>query len=438
MTIVAVVIYDRFDNLKRWIDAWRQCEQGDSEFVIIHNYKNREDYLKYKRYCVDRGIKYVPRENVGYDIGAFQDVCMERLHGFNNNWDKLLWITDDFLPMNKEFVRMYTEPLIRGVGVVCTEISREVKMHIRTSGFCITKETSKRITFPSKRVIDKGECYAFEHRDPNINFLEQIKKMKLQAIQVARNLSYSPLWDTEQWARLKRMDEFEALFYGAQKDGKVTVICPVYNTFPEIISSMINQTYRNWELILVHDGPNTTKLRELILTINDSRINYNEHPIRKGKWGHFYRKHYLNEIKEGRIAPNTTYILITNADNHLVPSFLDTMVKEFEKNKETIGVYCSHMVHSYLSPQQTTFIPAQSTSAPSLTWKNYQWGIIPCKLERGYIDCSGIIMRKEAACEVGWRDIESHSSDWTYISDVINKYGEDKFVKVDGCLLVHN
>jgi len=66
------------------------------------------------------------------------------------------------------------------------------------------------------------------------------------------------------------------------------------------------------------------------------------------------------------------------------------------------------------------------------------WQVIPCSLRLGFIDCAGVMARKDVAHEVGWRDTQSHSSDWTYFNDIIQKYGADKWTKVQGCLLIHN
>ena len=54
-TIVAIIVYDRLDNMKRWIDCWSQCDQSQAELVIIHNFKTYEDVAIYKSYCEEQG-----------------------------------------------------------------------------------------------------------------------------------------------------------------------------------------------------------------------------------------------------------------------------------------------------------------------------------------------------------------------------------------------
>ena len=56
----------------------------------------------------------------------------------------------------------------------------------------------------------------------------------------------------------------------------VSIIMPSYNTAPyikETIQSVLDQTYTNWELIIVDDC-STDNTEEVLATINDSRIRY--------------------------------------------------------------------------------------------------------------------------------------------------------------------
>jgi len=432
---VVIIIYNRLNNLKRWIDCWKQSNQEGAELIVIHNIDREVSVREFKNVCDAENIKYIQRENIGYDIGVFQDVCKERLSGFDNNWDKLLWITDDVIPMTKDFLKTFLQKSQENENaVICTEISNQIRPHIRTTGFLISKSASKKLFFPVERIYTKLECYSFEHGEEN-NFLLQIQKLGMEAIIVEPILANSPLWDTEIRSYLGRTEEFNSVF---KKDlsEKVTFICPVYNTYPEIVSSLINQTHKNWKLLLIHDGKNETGLKKIISTIGDERITYIEFAERKGYWGHFYRQCGLKNMDI--ISPNTDYVVITNADNHHVPTYIETLLTGFKENPNAVATYCSKMVHSYLAPQQTTVLNYGQVSADNLKWDNYKYGVIDCKLQLGYIDCAGVMIKKSAACSVGWRDIKSHSSDWTYFDDIIKKYGASKWIKVSGCLLIHN
>lgn len=435
--IVAVIIYDRFNNLKLWIDIWNQSDKENSELVIIHNYKNEEDRRIYKNYCIDNEVKCISRQNVGMDIGAMQDVFMQRLKGFNNAWDYLLWVTDDTIPIHKNFIQQYIKKFkeLNKVGVVALEISNEVKRHIRTSGFMIRKDCSLKIIFEANPIKTKNDCYQFEHRSRN-SFLEQVNRMGLIAVDVSPKLKTAPLWDTEIRAYLNRWNEFDKNFNDIQRTkDKVIIICPIYNSFPQIISSLICQTHKNWNLVLIHDGKASEQLKYMIGMYGDSRIIFLESEERKGNWGHFYRQFGIDNIDN--LVADAEYVVITNADNYHVPPYLEKMIEGFN-NREIVATYCSAMVHSYISNQQVTHLDVGQTSSTELKWEQYNFGVLQCKLERGYIDCAGIMVKKECAQKVGWNDIVTHSSDWTYISDIIKEYGENRINKVNGCLLVHN
>lgn len=207
MNIIAVIVHDRLDNLKEWIRCYKLSETKDSELVIIHNFKSEGDISIYKDVCDKENIKYIQRINIGFDIGAFQDVCKERLEGFPNNWKYLLWSADDTIPMYKKFIPSFLEVIQKhNVGIACIEISNEVKRHIRTSGFMISKEISKRLVFPADPILSKNHCYEFEHRSKYALF-EQILRMHKKVLQVSPTLMVSHLWDTDHRKNLNRWEE---------------------------------------------------------------------------------------------------------------------------------------------------------------------------------------------------------------------------------------
>lgn len=416
MLKVVVVVYNRFENIKNWLECWQKCDQMGAELVVIHNYDNVGDTKKYRDLCLQHQVTYVPRQNKGFDIGAFQDVCAERLYGFENNWSMLFWITDDTIIMRKDFLSVFVDPMNRdkSIGITCAEISNERSIHIRTSGFCIRKETAVKLKFPVDPVLTKQHCYQFEHIGDS-TLIKQIKLMGLKVIQPLK-IENGVVWDIGHRKSLNRYQEHNKVFSNAlTKNDKVTFICPVYNSFPEIISSLICQTHKNWELLLIHDGPNETGLKKTVESFNDQRITYIEREKRVGNWGHAIRKWALEEIKNNKLALNTDYVVVTNGDNYHTPTYCEYLLNGFYQNKNAVGVFCDKMVHSYVA-----------------------WDVINCSFKRGFIDCAGVMIKKEAACSVGWNDVVSHSSDWTYFEDIAKKYGANNFFKIKGCLLIHN
>jgi len=397
-TVVAIIVYNRFENIERWINCWAKCDQTDAELVVIQSVDRYEE-TPIQNLCKVTKTKYVRRLNKGMDIGAFAQVCRGEIRNFPD-FDRLLWITDDVIPMRKDFVKWFT----KGNGLNCMEIaSKNAPLHVRTTGFCITKEIASKLVFG--KLETKMDCYDFEHRGKDTLML-QVQRMGYMVEQVEA-LATSPLWDTGNRAYLKRMLEHLIEFKEPQSD-KVTVICPIYNSYPYIISSMLGQTHENWELLLIHDGPNETYLKRVVDSMADSRVKYWETKRKSGNWGHKMRSEEIQKL------PTNGYVLITNADNYHVPAYLEKMLQGFNSEK-IVATYCSKMVHSYIG-----------------------WGVIDCRLERGYIDCAGVLIRNDVAKRVGWKDIESHSADWFFFNDIAKVYGASSFNRVEGCLLIHN
>lgn len=394
-TVVSIVVYNRYSNIKRWITCWQQCKLK-GELVIVHNHYGDQTLMqKFKTLCDDNKIKYVPRDAPGFDIGAFMDVCKQRLTGFPD-YDYLLWCTDDCLPMQKDFITPFIDKIKQpGVGLSCMQISTTTQApHVRTTGFCISKEVAAKITFPVDPIKTKQDCYLFEHRAKD-TFTNQIRAMGLSCEQVAPNET-SPLWDTGYHLRLDRKAEHEKVFGSPI----VTFVCTIYKQYPQIISSLLMQTNPNWELWLIHNGPGKCAIPD------DKRIKFIQTEVNTENYGHQNRRDFLQKVE-------TEFCVITNADNWYSPPFVENMLRGFKP--ETVATYSEKMAHSYIN-----------------------WGIINCRPERGFIDCGSVMLRTEEAKAVGFNDVLSHSADWTFFNDIIKRHGKQSFQEVKGMLFVHN
>ncbi len=368
------------------------------------------------------GITYINRPNIGFDIACLQDVCRERLPGLPNNWERLLWCTDDIFPMRTDFLTPFWSKLTGDVGCAAMEISKEKRMHIRTTGFAITKAVANQLTFPADPVTTKQQCYSFEHLSPGQNMLDQINTMGLKTVW-ATPREVSPLFDTGYTRRLKHRWADHVKLFGEVEgapavanrfnqrtqppvppgDGKVTIIAPMYGANTQIVSALQNQTFTNWELWLIHDGP----MLDNVQLVDDVRIRYKETPVHQGKWGHYIRRDYLQQV-------TTEYVLITNPDNYYMPKFLEKAVNTLSQYQKSVAAYCAQIVHNYTD-----------------------YKVMNCSLRRGFIDCGQVLLRTKEAQAVGWNSLE-HSSDWFFFNDIATKYGRDKFITFNGCHFVHN
>jgi hypothetical protein len=103
--IISLLVHDRYNNLEKWLHCWNKSNHHDFELVVIHNTDIEQP--EYKLLCEQYGIKYIKRANIGFDSAPFQDICLERLQDFDNDWNLLMWVTDDWFPINKNFIKQY-------------------------------------------------------------------------------------------------------------------------------------------------------------------------------------------------------------------------------------------------------------------------------------------------------------------------------------------
>jgi len=118
-------------------------------------------------------------------------------------------------------------------------------------------------------------------------------------------------------------------------DKKISVIIPVYNVkdyIEKCVGSVLNQTYKNLEIILVDDG-STDKSGDLCdaLSLRDNRIKV----IHKANGG-------LSSARNaGLDAATGDYIGFIDSDDYIAADFYETLIAESVDN-ETIA--CSHIV----------------------------------------------------------------------------------------------
>ncbi len=120
---------------------------------------------------------------------------------------------------------------------------------------------------------------------------------------------------------------------------KVSVVIPTYNrsnTISCAIKSVLNQTYQNFEIIVVDDSPND-ETEKVIKSFNDKRIKYI----------HNKKKSNLPKARNQGVResdPNSKYIAFLDDDDEWLPQFLEKTVEKLESHPELIGVCPDHLV----------------------------------------------------------------------------------------------
>lgn len=123
----------------------------------------------------------------------------------------------------------------------------------------------------------------------------------------------------------------------ANERKKVSIVLPVYNGANHIansINSIINQTYRNWELIIVNDC-STDKTLQICneFTHNDNRIKLfsNEKNLK-----------LPNSLNIGFEVATGDYYTWTSDDNMYKPNAIETLVHAMEQYPDAVMVYADY------------------------------------------------------------------------------------------------
>jgi glycosyltransferase involved in cell wall biosynthesis len=107
----------------------------------------------------------------------------------------------------------------------------------------------------------------------------------------------------------------------------ISITMPVYNAekyLKESIESILNQTYKSFELILVNDA-STDRSKELILSFTDPRIRYFENPVNLG---------IVKTRNKGLSLSKGKYIAIMDNDDISFPNRLEKQVEFLESNAD--------------------------------------------------------------------------------------------------------
>lgn len=115
---------------------------------------------------------------------------------------------------------------------------------------------------------------------------------------------------------------------------KVSVLTPIYNTDPEhlrtMIESILNQTFADFEFIILNDSPENTGLDEIVADYKDSRIRYIKNEVNLGISA---SRNKLMTLSEGE------YLAIFDHDDISMPNRLEREVEYLDEHPE-VGV-CS-------------------------------------------------------------------------------------------------
>lgn len=181
---------------------------------------------------------------------------------------------------------------------------------------------------------------------------------------------------------------------------KVSIVLPTYNRgyiIKESISSVLNQTYSDFELIIVDDG-STDDTEDIINSIDDKRIKYIKLEQNSG---------VSNARNIGIEHSSYNYIAFQDSDDKWLPTKLEKQVKLLKQSSSNVG-FVYHAIKYDFDNGYYLIIPDEKIKVEKKV-KN----IYAQMLYDNLIGAPTLLIKKECFDKVGkfdvsWRSLEDY------------------------------
>jgi glycosyltransferase involved in cell wall biosynthesis len=188
---------------------------------------------------------------------------------------------------------------------------------------------------------------------------------------------------------------------------KVSFVVAAYKRPMQImvtLSSILSQSHQNFEIIVVHDGPDWEEVKKSVDKFEDDRIKWHVMPENMDDFG--------NSSKEyGSTLATGDYIGHSNDDNYYAPVYFEWVLSEMI-NKDAQFGYCN-MAHS-----------------------NFGWDKLECAPQQCRIDGGGWLCEADIVKATPWGNKKFCTADGVYVENLVSRCRNT--VRVDGILFVHN
>lgn len=151
---------------------------------------------------------------------------------------------------------------------------------------------------------------------------------------------------------------------------KFSIITPTYRRTTKLtraVESLLDQTYMDWEMIIVNDSPDDTSYESFASAINDSRIHYYVNDTNRGV--NYSRNRALDAV-----SPDSQWVIFLDDDDYLSPDALITFQNLITSHQGTQW-FVTNRAHKDGNP--TTKFPQGDT------WYSYAWSYLILKRCKG-------------------------------------------------------
>ncbi len=185
----------------------------------------------------------------------------------------------------------------------------------------------------------------------------------------------------------------------------ISVVIPAYNaekTIKETIESVLNQTFSDFELIVINDGSQDSTL-EIVSSISDPRIKVFSYPNSGPQ----------KSRNRGTAHASSEYISFLDADDLWMPDKLEAQLKALQENPQAGVAY-----------SWTDYIDESGKLLPQRIYGNFTGNVYLKLLLADFVgNGSNPLIRKQALVEVGGFDeLLVAGQDWDMWVRLASKY----------------
>lgn len=180
---------------------------------------------------------------------------------------------------------------------------------------------------------------------------------------------------------------------------KISVVIPAYNAenyIKKTLNSVLNQTYNNYEIIVIDDGSKDST-KKIVNEITDSRIKY------------FYQENQgvSTARNEGVKKSNGEYIAFLDSDDFWKKEFLEECIEAIKKYPN-INLFCTRIQNVYKN--ELGKINGEKV-IKKIDKKLYIFNYYDIAYIQPIISMSSVIINKEAFLKVGGFNVNSYSGE---------------------------